>query len=338
MARRHAAATDQARDQMYESANGHRPIAAEGSGVTLIHEHFFSFDEMVPASGRTCATSNASTPLALETAAAVKRSRCQDGGRPDGGDARAGRSGAGSGWPANRAELVACTGIYTYDHLPRYLLTGRPTSPGRAVRARHRARDPGHRDEGRRSSSAPPTSPGVTRAVEKVHRAAARASLQHRRTDHGPLAAGLGHGAAPGRALSRGGRRARRRSRSPTPATPTTSTTSSACSPRASTSGWTATGSTCSWPPSDATRPCSSCCAAAMPSGCSLPRLSPAIDHGLDWYPPEAMERSRASGATTDWRITFLFDTVIPALRGGGMTDEQLHTMMVRNPARWLGR
>ena len=39
-----------------------------------------------------------------------------------------------------------------------------------------------------RSSSAPPTSPGVTENVEKVHRAAAKAHVAHRRADHGPLA------------------------------------------------------------------------------------------------------------------------------------------------------
>ena len=31
-------------------------------------------------------------------------------------------------------------------------------------------------------------------------------------------------------------------------------------------------------------------------------------------------------------------EQVIPELREGGMTDEQLETMMVANPVRWLGR
>ena len=35
-------------------------------------------------------------------------------------------------------------------------------------------------------------------------------------------------------------------------------------------------------------------------------------------------------------RRSFLED-VIPALKEGGMTDEQLNTMMVENPKRWLG-
>jgi phosphotriesterase-related protein len=36
--------------------------------------------------------------------------------------------------------------------------------------------------------------------------------------------------------------------------------------------------------------------------------------------------------------MTFLFETVIPTLKEQGMTDEQLDTMMVENPRRWLGR
>jgi predicted metal-dependent phosphotriesterase family hydrolase len=35
--------------------------------------------------------------------------------------------------------------------------------------------------------------------------------------------------------------------------------------------------------------------------------------------------------------MTFLFEAVIPTLKEGGMTDEQLETMMVLNPKRWLG-
>ena len=34
--------------------------------------------------------------------------------------------------------------------------------------------------------------------------------------------------------------------------------------------------------------------------------------------------------------MTFLFEQVIPTLREGGMTEEQLDTMMVSNPRTWL--
>jgi predicted metal-dependent phosphotriesterase family hydrolase len=36
--------------------------------------------------------------------------------------------------------------------------------------------------------------------------------------------------------------------------------------------------------------------------------------------------------------MTFLFESVIPALTEQGVTGEQLDTMLVENPKRWLGR
>jgi phosphotriesterase-related protein len=58
----------------------------------------------------------------------------------------------------------------------------------------------------------------------------------------------------------------------------------------------------------------------------------------LDWFPPEAVEGIVAGGLVEeDWSMTLLFERVIPTLKEGGMTDEQLDTMLVDNPARWLG-
>jgi phosphotriesterase-related protein len=55
----------------------------------------------------------------------------------------------------------------------------------------------------------------------------------------------------------------------------------------------------------------------------------------LDWFPEEFEERMRQSGAEK-WSMTFLFEEVIPTLKEKGMTDDQLETMMVDNPRRWL--
>jgi phosphotriesterase-related protein len=49
------------------------------------------------------------------------------------------------------------------------------------------------------------------------------------------------------------------------------------------------------------------------------------------------VEQLQASGAATDWSMTFLFERVIPTLKEAGVTDQQLETMMVHNPQRWLG-
>jgi phosphotriesterase-related protein len=61
------------------------------------------------------------------------------------------------------------------------------------------------------------------------------------------------------------------------------------------------------------------------------------IANGLDWYPPELIARMEAAGSAPNWSMTFLFEQVIPTLRQAGMTDAQFQTMMVDNPARWLG-
>ena len=56
----------------------------------------------------------------------------------------------------------------------------------------------------------------------------------------------------------------------------------------------------------------------------------------LDWFPDEMEEQFMEAGAVKDWTITLVPDQVIPALREGGMTDDQLTTMMEDNPQRWL--
>jgi len=55
----------------------------------------------------------------------------------------------------------------------------------------------------------------------------------------------------------------------------------------------------------------------------------------LDWFPPEVQEMLKAS-EVPEWSMTMLFESVIPYLKENGMTDEQLETMMVDNPKRWL--
>jgi phosphotriesterase-related protein len=55
----------------------------------------------------------------------------------------------------------------------------------------------------------------------------------------------------------------------------------------------------------------------------------------LDWFPPGVDEQLKPTMAP-NWSITFLFEGVIPELKERGMTDEQLDQMMVENPKRWL--
>ena len=60
------------------------------------------------------------------------------------------------------------------------------------------------------------------------------------------------------------------------------------------------------------------------------------IAAGLDWFPPEMIELMDSSGAARGWSMTLLFEEVLPALREMGATDAQIETMMVENPKRWL--
>ncbi len=57
----------------------------------------------------------------------------------------------------------------------------------------------------------------------------------------------------------------------------------------------------------------------------------------IDWYPPEVVEQmNSAPGLLDDWSMTMVFKKVFPALAEGGMTDEQRETILVENPKRWL--
>jgi len=57
----------------------------------------------------------------------------------------------------------------------------------------------------------------------------------------------------------------------------------------------------------------------------------------IDWFPPEAAEAFVEAGAIRNWSMTLVFDEVLPALREEGvLTDEHVQTIFVDNPRRWL--
>jgi phosphotriesterase-related protein len=57
----------------------------------------------------------------------------------------------------------------------------------------------------------------------------------------------------------------------------------------------------------------------------------------IDWFPPEAAEVFEGQGAIRNWSMTLVFDEVVPALREQGvMDDEVFGTVFVDNPKRWL--
>jgi phosphotriesterase-related protein len=57
----------------------------------------------------------------------------------------------------------------------------------------------------------------------------------------------------------------------------------------------------------------------------------------IDWFPPEAAEVFESQGAIRNWSMTLVFDEVVPALRElGAMDDDSFDTVFVQNPKRWL--
>ncbi len=57
----------------------------------------------------------------------------------------------------------------------------------------------------------------------------------------------------------------------------------------------------------------------------------------IDWFPPEAAEVFEGQGAIRNWSMTLVFDEVVPALRqAGAMDDASFQTVFVENPKRWL--
>ncbi len=57
----------------------------------------------------------------------------------------------------------------------------------------------------------------------------------------------------------------------------------------------------------------------------------------IDWFPPEAAEAFEAQGAIRNWSMTLVFDEVVPALRELGVMDDGVfETVFVENPRRWI--
>jgi phosphotriesterase-related protein len=56
----------------------------------------------------------------------------------------------------------------------------------------------------------------------------------------------------------------------------------------------------------------------------------------IDWFPPATAAQMLAAGMVRNWDIRIVPERVIPQLREAGVSAEQIETMTVRNPAAWL--
>lgn len=313
------------------------PIEGEALGLTLIHEHFFSGDEAITAQWPHVRDREREYELALESAAAVKRHGVKTVVEPTamllGRDVPTlQRLAADTG-----LQLVVCTGIYTYDHLPPFL-ANRDVD----FMAGLFVHDIEQGIQGTEVKAAfikcAADEPGVNERIEKVHRAAARASIQtgapimaHSRpaSNTGPRQVEilLEEGVAPEkiqiahtgdsddldyieRLLEKG-----------------------------VWIGMDRYGIDLYLPMERRNATVTELLKRGYADRMFLSQdYDVPIAEGLDWFPPEVVEQLRAAGAARDWSMTLLFEQVIPTLREAGMTDEQLDTMLVQNPVRWLAR
>ncbi len=57
----------------------------------------------------------------------------------------------------------------------------------------------------------------------------------------------------------------------------------------------------------------------------------------IDWFPAEAAPQFESSGAIRNWTMSLVFEEVVPTLRElGAMDDAVFQTVFVENPRRWL--
>ena len=56
----------------------------------------------------------------------------------------------------------------------------------------------------------------------------------------------------------------------------------------------------------------------------------------IDWFAQEAIEQMLAAGMAKDWDIRIVHQRVIPDLEQAGVGADQIETIMVRNPVSWL--
>ena len=316
-----------------EGVNG--PIDADELGLTLIHEHFFSGDEAVTAQWPHVRDREQEWSLALESAEAVKSHGVKTVVEPTA--MMLGREVSVLQKLASETglQIVACTGIYTYDHLPMFLTT-RDADFIAGLYVHDLEQGIQGTDAKAAFLKCAADEPGITENVEKLHRAAARASLQtgapimaHSRpaSDTGPAQVDifLEEGVAPEKIqiahtgdsddlgyieglLEKGVY-----------------------------IGMDRYGLDIFLP----TEKRNATVTALLEKGYAERMfLSQDFDipiaAGLDWYPPEVVEQLEP--LAKDWSMTFLFESVIPTLKESGMSDEQLETMLVENPKRWLAR
>jgi phosphotriesterase-related protein len=307
-------------------------VDAGDLGIVLVHEHVRFRDEAVAAEWPTRYDEQAELTAALEAVTAAKARGVQSivdptamyGGR----DVRfmkqvADRTGV---------RLIACTGIYSYDHLPHYF-----ANRDIDVMADHFIADIEQGIQGTEIKAAflkcAADAAGVTENVEKIHRAVARASVK----TGTPI---MAHSMP---AVATGPRQVEIFEQEGVDLSRVQIAHCGDSDDIAYIEGLLAKGVYVGldrydlemYQPIDKRN----ATAAELLRRGHAERLMISQDYcaTIDWFPPEAEEMFTSAGAIRNWSMTLVFDEVVPALRElGVMDDEVFATIFTANPRRWL--
>jgi phosphotriesterase-related protein len=308
------------------------PVDVDELGLTLIHEHFKATDEGGRVQFPHLYDEQRDWEMAIADATAVKEHGVKTVVEP--GALFLHRDAAFSKRVADESGLnvVLATGVYTYDHLPQFLLNR--DEDGVAAIFVHDI------ENGIQGTGVKPAfikcaadEPGVTPNLEKIHRAAARAANQTGLPIMAHSRPASGTGPEQMRIFSEEGV-----DPSMVQIAHTGDTDDLDYIERLLETGC--------WIGMDRygldlylpTEQRNATVLALLERGyADRMFLSQDYCSTLDWFPLEIQDYLKAN-EVPDWSMTFLFEKVIPELKERGMTDDQLDQMMVENPKTWLGR
>jgi phosphotriesterase-related protein len=307
------------------------PVDADELGLTLIHEHFRTTDEAGRFQFPHLYDEQAEWEAAIADANAVRGHGVQTVVEPSAMFLT--RDAAFSKRVADESGLnvVMATGVYTYDHLPQVLLN-RDQDAVAAIfvyEIEHGIQNTGVKPAFIKCAA---DAPGVTPNVEKVHRAAARASKQTGKPIMAHSHPASGTGLEQMRIF---------REEGVDPALVQIAHTGDTddldyIEQLLETGCWIGMdryGLDIFLP----TEKRNATVLALLERGyADRMFLSQDFCSTIDWFPLEVQQFLKDS-EVPDWSMTFLFDQVIPTLKDAGMSDDDLTQMMVENPKRWLG-
>jgi phosphotriesterase-related protein len=307
------------------------PVDVEELGRTLIHEHFRAIDEAGRMQFPHLYDEQGEWDAAISDANAVKGHGVQTVVEPSAMFLHRDPAFSKRVADASGLNVVEATGVYTYDYLPQFLLN-RDEDAIAAIFVHEIENGIHDTDIKAAFIKCAADAPGVTPNVEKIHRAAARASKQTGRPimAHSRPASGTGleqmrifeeEGVDPGKVQI----------------AHTGDTDDLDYIDRLLDTGcWIGMDryGLDIFLPTD--RRNATVLALLERGHADRMFLSQDYCSTIDWFPLEVQEYLKAN-EVPKWSMTFLFEEVIPELKERGMTDEQLDQMMVENPKRWLG-